>query len=124
MFGNLFGITFDPGIGNTTPAPMSAWNTAAAQANPTPAHQNWINAQQSRSLLGQTWYQQASAAQQQGYQQAMTQQQLAAMQQSMARHKEDWMIDGKRMTFEQFLDEVAPGEDNSLRTFLILKYKK
>lgn len=120
MFGNLFGSLYD----SSSPAPMKAWNTSAAQANPTPAHQNWINAQQSRSLLGQTWYQQASAAQQQNYQQAMTQQQQTAMASSLGRWRREWMVNGVPMTFEEFLDEIAPGEDNSLRTFLILKYKK
>ena len=119
MLGNIVG-----NLTSSEPAPITAWNTAAAQANPTPAHQNWINAQQSRSLLGQTWYQQASAAQQQGYQQAMTQQQQTAMANSLGRWRKEWMINGVPMTFEQFLDELAPGEDNSLRTFLILKYKK
>jgi hypothetical protein len=28
------------------------------------------------------------------------------------------------MSFDDFLDEVAPGDDNPQRTFLILKYKK
>ena len=34
-----------------------------------------------------------------------------------------WMIDGRTMTFEQWLDEIAP-DDSPQRTFLILKYKK
>lgn len=33
-----------------------------------------------------------------------------------------WMIDGRTMTFRQFLDEIAPGEDNPNRTYLMLKY--
>ena len=34
----------------------------------------------------------------------------------------NYMIDGVWMTFEQFLDQVAPG-DSPMRTFLTLKYK-
>jgi hypothetical protein len=37
--------------------------------------------------------------------------------------KAHWMIDGRAMTFEQWLDEIAP-DDSPQRTFLILKYKK
>jgi hypothetical protein len=35
-----------------------------------------------------------------------------------------WMIDGRTMTWTDFLDELAPGEHNPMRSFLILKYKK
>lgn len=47
-----------------------------------------------------------------------------AMSQGLARQQHQWMINGVTMTFDQFLDELAPGEDNPMRTFLILKYKK
>ena len=46
------------------------------------------------------------------------------MQSQMAQQQHHWMINGRTMTFDQWLDELAPGEDNALRTFLILKYKK
>ena len=57
------------------------------------------------------------AAQMYAQQQQMYNDALSARQTS-------WMINGVRMTFEQFLDEIAPGDDNPMRTFLILKYKK
>jgi hypothetical protein len=31
------------------------------------------------------------------------------------------MIDGRTMTWAEFLDELAPGPDNPLRTYLTLK---
>jgi len=43
---------------------------------------------------------------------------LAAMEEN--RHR--FMLDGRSMTFAEFLDEVAPGMDNPMRTFLTLKY--
>ena len=46
------------------------------------------------------------------------------MQSQMAQQQHHWMINGRTMTFDQWLDELAPGEDNPMRTFLILKYKK
>ena len=46
------------------------------------------------------------------------------MQSMMAQQQHHWMINGRTMTFDQWLDELAPGEDNPMRTFLILKYKK
>jgi hypothetical protein len=50
----------------------------------------------------------------------------ALMQSLMAQQKQQhhWMINGRTMSFEAWLDELAPGEDNPMRTFLILKYKK
>ena len=43
--------------------------------------------------------------------------------QMAADRKENWMINGKRMSFEQFLDELFPDPDDAMRTFLTLKYK-
>jgi len=40
----------------------------------------------------------------------------------LRQHQHTWMIDGRTMTFRDFLDEIAPGEDNPQRTFLMLKY--
>jgi hypothetical protein len=57
-------------------------------------------------------------------QQQATQYNQAIMQSVMAQQQHHWMINGRTMTFDQWLDELAPGEDNALRTFLILKYKK
>lgn len=51
-------------------------------------------------------------------------QQQQAYNHALARNQQQWMINGIRMTFDEFLDEVAPGDDNPMRTFLILKYKK
>ncbi len=44
--------------------------------------------------------------------------------QMAADRKHRYMINGRTMTWEEFLDELAPGEDNPMRTFLILKYKE
>jgi len=57
-------------------------------------------------------------------QQQAAQYNLALMQSALAQQQHHWMINGRTMTFEAWLDELAPGEDNSMRTFLILKYKK
>jgi hypothetical protein len=88
------------------------------------------------SLMGQNAYatltgaynqnQQASnahSAHMLGQQQAVQFNQIL-MQSQMAQQQHHWMINGRTMTFEAWLDELAPGEDNALRTFLILKYKK
>lgn len=40
----------------------------------------------------------------------------------LKQHQHGFMIEGRTMTFQQFLDELAPGEDNPMRTFLMLKY--
>ena len=41
----------------------------------------------------------------------------------LGQYQKKFMINGVTMTFREFLDEIAPGEDNSLRTFLTLKYQ-
>ena len=43
--------------------------------------------------------------------------------QMAAERQHRFMIDGRTMTFEQFLDEVAP-EPGAMRTFLTLKYQR
>lgn len=40
----------------------------------------------------------------------------------LRQNQHTWMIDGRTMTFRDFLDEIAPGDDNPQRTFLTLKY--
>lgn len=55
---------------------------------------------------------------------AMAQQQMAQYNAAMQRRQHRWMVNGVTMTFDEFLDEMAPGEDNPMRTFLILKYKQ
>jgi hypothetical protein len=54
----------------------------------------------------------------------MLAQQQAAFNAVFEQRQHQWMIDGRTMTFDQWLDEIAPGEDNSQRTFLLLKYKR
>jgi hypothetical protein len=34
-----------------------------------------------------------------------------------------YMIDGRSMNFDQFLEELCPDPDDPMRSFLILKYK-
>lgn len=55
---------------------------------------------------------------------AMAQQQMAQYNAAMQRNQQRWMVNGVRMTFDEFLDAIAPGDDNPMRTFLILKYKE
>jgi len=54
----------------------------------------------------------------------MLAQQQAAFNAAMSARQHQYMINGRTMTFDDFLDEVAPGDDNPMRTFLTLKYKK
>ena len=57
-------------------------------------------------------------------QQQAVQYNQARMQNAIMQKQHRYMINGRTMTFEDWLDELAPGEDNPMRTFLILKYKK
>ena len=41
----------------------------------------------------------------------------------MNKARSPWVINGRAMSFDQWLDEIAP-DDGPQRTFLILKYKK
>ena len=54
----------------------------------------------------------------------MLAQQQAAYNSALSARQHRFMIDGRTMSFDDFLDEIAPGDDNPMRTFLILKYKK
>lgn len=74
--------------------------------------------------LGQTGLYNANQPASIAHAAAMAQQQQAQYNAAMMRNQQQWMINGMRMTFDEFLDEIAPGEDNPMRTFLILKYKK
>ena len=51
-------------------------------------------------------------------------QQSQAYNAAMQKNQHRYMINGVTMTWTQFLDELAPGDDNPMRTFLILKYKE
>jgi len=66
---------------------------------------------------GQIGNLQLTTAQQQAHAQASL-----AYTTAMKQNQHRWMIDGRTMTFRDFLDEIAPGEDNPQRTFLTLKY--
>ena len=55
--------------------------------------------------------------------QAMAQQQMAQYNAAMMRNQHRYMINGRTMTWDEWLDELAPGDDNPQRTFLTLKYK-
>ena len=81
---------------------------------------------------------QMAANQQSGLQNAYNQNQAASAQHAanmyaqqfqhanaaMQKNQHRYMINGVTMTWTQFLDELAPGDDNPMRTFLILKYKE
>lgn len=60
--------------------------------------------------------QQAQAAQ---YNQILMQRAAAGL----AGQQHNWMVNGKTMTFEQFVDEICPDKDDPHRSYLILKYK-
>lgn len=51
-------------------------------------------------------------------------QQAQAYNAALQKPQHRYMINGKTMTWDQFLEELAPGDDNPMRTFLILKYKE
>jgi hypothetical protein len=75
-----------------------------------------------QALAGQNQSQSAMNHAQQYAQQWQYQQYNAGMFNQMAAERQHrFMIDGRTMTFEQFLDEVAP-EPSVMRTFLTLKY--
>ena len=91
---------------------LTSLSAAGSQAamRPGQAAQNSYNQNQlaSQAHSAQMYIQQAQA--------------LQAAQLAQKQHQ--WMVAGRTMTFDEFLDEVAPGADNSMRTFLILKYQK
>lgn len=52
------------------------------------------------------------------------QHQAGQFNQMATQRQHRFMLDGRTMTFEEFLDEVAPGNENPMRTFLTLKYQR
>ena len=42
---------------------------------------------------------------------------------ALQKNQHRYMINCRTMTWDQFLDELAPGDDNPMRSFLTLKYK-
>jgi hypothetical protein len=56
-------------------------------------------------------------------QQAQQQYNQALMNSMLAQQRTEWMINGRAMTFAQFVEEICPDPDDPMRTFLILKYK-
>jgi hypothetical protein len=104
MFNSIFGFPV------TTTSGMSGQNMLISSGS---ALQNAYNQNQAHS--GQ--HAANMLAQQQA---AYTAAQLGRLGQLQHRY----MINGRSMDFDQFLDELAPGDDNPMRTFLILKYKE
>jgi uncharacterized protein with von Willebrand factor type A (vWA) domain len=99
------------------------FNSLFGQAGYAAAAQPMLN--QLGSLAGQ--YNQNQAFSSQHAANMLAQQQAAfnaAQLGKLGQLQHRFMIDGRSMTFDDFLDEVAPGDDNPQRTFLILKYKK
>lgn len=92
----------------------------SAQSGPSGAigQSAYYNQNQSMS----TAHSAAMAAQQNQAANQMYQSQIAQLGQLSA-HQHTWMVNGKTMTFEQFLDEICPDPDDSMRTLLILKYR-
>jgi uncharacterized protein YdeI (YjbR/CyaY-like superfamily) len=95
-------------------APYTTQGQAATQIN-----QSQIQAINYGQQMAGSYAQQAHAAKQQQTQAL----QALLMQHAYMPPKDQFMINGRSMSFEAWLDELAPGEDNSMRTFLILKYK-
>lgn len=48
---------------------------------------------------------------------------VAGLGQALQQAQHQWMINGKTMTFDQFLDELCPDPEDSMRSLLILKYR-
>lgn len=71
-------------------------------------------------LANQAFNQQYNTYQAQAQQAALYNQALAA---GLAQQKTEWMINGRAMSFEQFLDELFPDTEDAHRSFMILKYK-
>lgn len=44
------------------------------------------------------------------------------MQQALERARHQFMINGRTMTWSQWLDELAPGEHNPMRSYLTLRF--
>ena len=59
----------------------------------------------------------------QQYHQQRQQQMLGQYNAVLEKKQHRYMINGKTMTWDEFLDELAPGDDNPMRSFLTLKYK-
>ena len=95
-------------------APYSSAGQASTQVN-----KSQLQAGNYGQQMSGNYAQQAHAAQQrvQAYNQALL------MQNTYMPPRDQFMINGRSMSFDAWLDELAPGEDNSMRTFLILKYK-
>lgn len=87
---------------------------AFTQPNPFPL-QGLI--QQNQSQLGQSQMLANQSAQQ-------WQHLAGQFNQLAAQRQHRFMIDGRSMTFNDFLDEVAPDTDSPMRTFLTLKYQR
>lgn len=112
MFGNLFGDLLGT-------AGTSAIGSQQAP-QPTVSQLSQLANQQFNMAYSQQLIQQNQASQQ--YNQSLAQQQLGAWQ-SLAQQRHEWMINGRTMTFEDFLDEICPDPDDPQRTYLTLKYK-
>lgn len=63
------------------------------------------------------------AAQQNQAANQLYQAQVGMLSGQLYAHQHTWMVNGKTMTFEQFLDEICPDPDDAMRTLLILKYR-
>jgi len=95
MFGSVFGMNSSM-LGNT----QNATQGLGGLANQYSSQYNTYKAQQTQAAL---WNQ--------------------AMSQGMARQQHKYMINGRTMHFDEFLNELCPDKDDPMRTFLTLKYK-
>ena len=98
----------------------SIFDNMVATAGPTV-----IGSQQAPNLTSSQLNHMANQMFNQAYSQHMAQQSLAGQQynQALAQQRHEWMINGRTMTFNDFLDEICPDQDDPHRTYLTLKYK-
>lgn len=102
-------MTSQIGLGNIMGFPVVSTGSGAGQGI--------ANAYNPYAQQSGPWAQGATAHQQALYNQQMMS--IHARQHAPAR----WMVDGKSMTFQEFVETVFP-EDTPERTFFLLKYSK
>ena len=104
---------------------MNQFAQALSAQNQSQSARNHTAPGMSMAQLGQAAHNQFANTYAQQYAQQWQHQQYNAgrFNQMAAERQHKFMIDGRTMTFEQFLDEVAP-EPGAMRTFLTLKYQR
>lgn len=123
MFANVFGqsilgLTASQQVNPQTAPPVQIGSGYSALTNQSPMTRQQL-ANHASQMFGQAYNQYLS-------QSLAAQQNIAAQQMmraAMAQQQHQWMVNGRTMTFDEFLDEVCPDPDDPHRTYLTLKYK-